>query len=112
MKKQLEEMQRYFENKILKGEFELITIDKHVAVITIDGLSFSIWISNGHEYVETYQSDYNTIAIEFNNKEGVYSAIQKAILVHKTKEPCEVCDWNKSKVGIVTCKKCGTICPF
>ena len=112
MKKQLEEMQRYFENKILAGEFKVIMIDMHTANITIDGLSFSIWISNGYEYVETYQRQYNTINIVFKNKKGVYAAIKQLGIGHEAKEQCEVCDWIDSKMGIVTCKNCDTTCSF
>jgi len=77
MKKQLEEMQRYFENKILDGEFELIKVDRHTAHVTIDGLSFTIWIGNGFEHVRTYDGGFNAIAIEFEDKNGVYNMVNE-----------------------------------
>ncbi len=77
MKKQLEEMQRYFENKILAGEFEVIKIDRHTADILIDGLSFSIWIADGFESVNTYNGNFNTIAIDFEDNKGVYNMLNE-----------------------------------
>ena len=94
MKKKLEEMQRYFENKILAGEFEVIKIDRHTADITIDGLPFSIWIAHGFESVRTYDGSFNTIAIDFEDKKGVYNMLNekrfsdanKSLIDAKTRE--------------------------
>jgi len=112
MKKQLEEMQRYFENKILAGEFELITIDEYTARIKIEGSLFEIWIANGFKHVATHEGGYNAIAIKFKDKKGVYDSIKHSEIDHEIKEQCDVCDWMELEDGSAVCKKCGTFSPF
>jgi hypothetical protein len=46
MKKQIEQVQQYFKEKLLAGEFETKEIREHQMEVTVDGYPFSIWIGN------------------------------------------------------------------
>lgn len=74
MKKQIEEVQQYFKEKLLSGEFETKTIGDHQMEVTVDGYCFSIWIGNFDlpHTRKPYESSMNTFMQlpEFSDAEG------------------------------------------
>jgi len=72
MESKIQEVQDYFKNKIINGQFELTKTDQFTATILIDEkYSFNIWISNGSFSIETYSSYPSTsfMDIKFSNEE-------------------------------------------
>jgi hypothetical protein len=46
MKEQINKIRDYFTNKLLSGEFEVVSIMKHYIFVKVDGYQFCIWIGN------------------------------------------------------------------
>jgi len=76
VKKELENLQRYFEDKILDDDFSVVKIGRHTAEIKIDGLEFSIWLANDVNSTYTYSGDENAISIVFRKKKAVRDMLE------------------------------------
>ena len=61
MKTQIKEVQDYFINKIVAGDYEVLEVNsKHVAEILIDkDYFFSIWIGTSSQYLEIFRFYFN-----------------------------------------------------
>jgi hypothetical protein len=46
IKQKLSDVSQYFINKLIDGEFELVSCDKYTAKVKIDTFIFELWISN------------------------------------------------------------------
>ena len=58
----IKEIQDYFINKVINGDYEVIKIDKCTTSIKIDNLyEFNMWTGNGKEYYNFYESSFLTI---------------------------------------------------
>ena len=73
METKIQEVQEYFKNKIINGQFELTKTDQFTATILIDEkYIFNIWIPNGGNHIRIYSSDYEYISfmdIKFSKEE-------------------------------------------
>lgn len=70
METKIKEVQEYFVNKIVKGEYEIENFSHPVAKILIEKkYHFSLWVANGAKYFETYAAYFNFMPIEFTNEQ-------------------------------------------
>ena len=55
MKEKIAEIQKYFKDKIVNGDYEIIDICEHYPTIQIDGeYNFALWTSNEVTNIEAY----------------------------------------------------------
>lgn len=74
MKSKIKEVQNYFSDKILNGDFEVISANKNTLNFSIDGYEFTYWVSNnGPDYLEqwwnTRQSSNFILLPEYEDQE-------------------------------------------
>ena len=93
METQIKELQNYFTNKILNGEFEVVKVDKYTIKILIDDkYPFEIWVMNGtqyRDYTKTYISNGGCfMSLEFTQKQSskVYTLFSKIRKEHWEKQ--------------------------
>lgn len=61
MKEKIKEIQDYFREKLLKGEFEITKRERFTYTVLIDKeYKFEIWMSNGSEHRKLYCSSIGT----------------------------------------------------
>ncbi len=73
MKAQIKEVQQYFKNKLLKGEFEATQLDKFRLKALVDGeYEFVIWVGNMDIPRSTiiYHGDLSFMAVPFLEEEA------------------------------------------
>jgi hypothetical protein len=72
MKNKIKEVQDYFKNKIVAGDYEVIETTEHFAVIEIDSeYIFCLWLANGHGSFSLWENKYNFIDIVFDGDEKI-----------------------------------------
>ena len=77
MKKQIKEIQDYFKNKIVNGDYEITDFQEHYSTIDIKGYLFDIWTSNGKNDISHWTSNYKVNSPVFL---GEFSGEQKEII--------------------------------
>ena len=55
----IKELNDYFVNKLVNGEYEVEKSDKYTVMVNIDGYRFDIWIANGESNLHTYGQGFN-----------------------------------------------------
>jgi len=70
MKKKIEEVQKYFKNRILNNEYKVVKFDVHAPTINIDGFEFALWVANGAEHFDTYESTQVSSFMHLNFSES------------------------------------------
>ncbi len=89
MKAKIKEIQQYFKNKLLAGEFEVKKINEYYVDVVIDGeYPFVIWVGNMFNYphtVKTWESGNNLIKLDFTKEDGLQlcSIIKPAVLKYR-----------------------------
>lgn len=58
LKIRIKELNDYFAEKLVNGEYEVKGRGKFMIVVNIDGYRFNIWIANGGLNVQTYGSGF------------------------------------------------------
>ena len=98
MKDQIKQVQEYFKNKIIEGDFEIVNIGSHDMTIIVDEeYVFSMWIANGTSgYNQTsplFDCDPNFIKfgkLSESEQEEAFIHVKPAIIAHrKNKEIVE-----------------------
>ena len=54
----VKELNDYFVNKLVNGEYEVEKSDKYTVMVNIDGYRFNIWIGNEGSNLQTYGSGF------------------------------------------------------
>lgn len=54
LKSRVKELNDYFVEKLVNGEYEVVESDKYKIMVNVNGYKFNIWIANGESYVQTY----------------------------------------------------------
>ena len=85
LKDRIKELNDYFAEKLVNGEYEVEGRDKFMIVVNIDGYRFNIWISNGESYVQTYGQGFNSNFMDLFFNEGQKSIIYENLTRDKTK---------------------------
>ena len=85
LKIRIKELNDYFVEKLVNGEYEVKGRDKFMIVVNIDGYRFNIWISNGKSYVQTYGQGFNSNFMELFFNDGQKSTIYENLTRDKTK---------------------------
>ena len=71
LKKQIKEVQDYFRNKIVDGEYKVIAADDYTLQITIDKeYKFCLWTSNGTSMFRLYEGMFNFVEFGFSEAEA------------------------------------------
>ena len=89
MESKINEVQDYFKNKILAGDFETIEIGEYVFQIKVDEkYQFSIWIGNWNipDNTKLYDSYYNFIMFDLTKEEAIQlkAAIMPKVKAYRT----------------------------
>jgi hypothetical protein len=74
IKEKLLEVQQYFKQKILNGEFEIKKITEYWMTILVDGeFQFTLWIGNwdAPQTRKLYESQPNAIYFDFTKEESI-----------------------------------------
>jgi hypothetical protein len=77
LKIRIKELNDYFVNKLVNGEYEVVESDKFVVMVNIDGYRFNIWIGNGESNLQTYGQGFDSNFIELFFNEGQKSMVYK-----------------------------------
>lgn len=72
IKQKIKEVNEYFVNRIMNGEYIVETVDKYTVVISIEGYIFHLWAANSWSYLRTYEYDYSFMALEFTEEQQQY----------------------------------------
>ena len=75
LKDRIKELNDYFVEKLVNGEYEVVESDKYKIMVNVNGYKFNIWIANGKSYVQTYGQGFNS-----NFMELFFNANQKSII--------------------------------
>ena len=71
LKNQIKEVQDFFRNKIVNGEYKVNKVDDYTLQITVDGeFKFCLWTSNGASHFRLYEGMYNFVELEFSEAEA------------------------------------------
>ena len=75
MKEKIEEVQQYFKNKLLSGDFEITEISENLCKIKVDSeYIFTIWIGNLIKYsttVKPWNYGYNDMIVNLTDDESI-----------------------------------------
>jgi hypothetical protein len=90
MEAKIKEVQKYFKDKILSKDFTITSQTEYIASILVEGkYKFTLWIGNFDipECAKLYESNYNAMSIEFNQKERIklHGIIKKDVMDFKNK---------------------------
>jgi uncharacterized protein YaiE (UPF0345 family) len=80
MEQAIKEVQKYFINKILSGEFEITKKGECTFTVLVDGkYSFCIWMANQPQNRRLYEGELNFIWVEFTQKQRLklHSVLRK-----------------------------------
>lgn len=77
------ELNDYFVEKLVKGEYEVEDGDNYKVMVNIDGYRFNIWISNGKSYVQTYGQGFNSNFMDLFFNESQKSIIYEDLMRDK-----------------------------
>ena len=80
LKSKIKELNDYFVEKLVNGEYKVVESGKYTVVVNIDGYKFNIWIANGDLKVQTYGQGFNS-----NFMELVFNSGQKSIIYKNLK---------------------------
>lgn len=72
IKEKIKEINDYFVNKIMNGEYIVETVGNYTVVINIEGYIFCLWATNNHNYFKTYEAEYNSMALDFTDEQKEY----------------------------------------
>ena len=73
LKKQIKEVQDYFRNKIVDGEYKVIAADDYTLTIAVTNFDeeykFCLWTANGEDMFRLYEGMFNFVELEFSEAE-------------------------------------------
>ena len=72
IKEQIKEVNSYFVQKLMSGEYTIISFETGSVKIKIDGHDFCLWISNIYENFECYEHSYNFMNLSFTSKQRMF----------------------------------------
>lgn len=81
IKEKIKEVNDYFVEKLLKGEYSVELIDRYTILVKIDGeYVFSIWSVNYIENLETYNNgSFMLLSFTYEQKEILYKVFNKYV---------------------------------
>ncbi len=80
LKIRIKELNDYFAEKLVNGEYDVVNRDKFAVMVNIDGYRFSIWISNGSSKVQTYWLGFKGNFMELSFNDGQKKTIYKNLM--------------------------------
>lgn len=70
MEELIKQVQEYFKEKLLSGDFKIVKVDEYREWIQIDEkYNFCIWMRNNAKFRRIYESEYNFMHIDLNDEE-------------------------------------------
>ena len=85
LKSRIKELNDYFVEKLVNGEYEVVESDKYKIMVNVNGYKFNIWIANGESYVQTYGQGFKDNLMELFFNEAQKSTIYENLTRDKTK---------------------------
>lgn len=88
MDAKIKEIQEYFKQRIIVGDYTIVKFERHYIVVDIDGYKFNLWIGSGMEYFGTWESvgGYAISLPDFTKKEQASAWIEVSKYVDDNKE--------------------------
>ena len=71
----INDVQTYFIESILAGEFTVKLTDRETVGIEINGYPFRMWILNGAKHLETWGDNLMKLPITPDNRDALYNAL-------------------------------------
>lgn len=100
MKEKIQEVQNYFKEKLLKGDFKITERDQFIYIVSIDeDYSFTIWMCNEPKNRWLYRDAYNFIYIDLTEEESIllhsllvsdYNEFRGTMLIEQKKKQIEI----------------------
>ena len=84
MKEKIQEVQRYFKDKLLNADFEVISCDAYYLKVLIDGeYKFNIWLSSGPVYRNVIsggaQKSFMNLHLTSEDKEELFNVTEPIV---------------------------------
>src|SRR5690554_6914070 len=77
----IKELNDYFVNKLVNGEYEVVESDRYTVMVNIDGYRFIIWIGNEGSNLQTYgqgfDSNFMELFFDSDQKSMVYKNLTR-----------------------------------
>lgn len=102
MKEKIKEINDYFVNRLVNGEYVVHSVGSNTTVL-IDDYSFDIWVANGPDWIATNQAVHQSfMQLEFTKAEKhmIYSNLNNYMLEEKTKQKIEQYNALKEELGL------------
>lgn len=85
LKDRIKELNDYFVEKLVNGEYDIKDSDKYSVMVNVDGYRFNIWIANGSSKVQTYGQGFNTNLMELVFSKDQKSTIYKNLMSEESR---------------------------
>ena len=74
MKEKIKEIEAYFINRLVEGNYTVDKFEAHFVKVDVDGYKFTLWTSNGAKFTSTHESSYNFMDLDFTEeqKKSIY----------------------------------------
>lgn len=85
LKSKIKELNDYFVEKLVNGEYEVEERSKYTVMVDVDGYRFNIWIGNKWSNLQTYGQGFNSNFMELVFKRDQKSIIYKNLTRDKSR---------------------------
>ncbi len=103
MKEKIKEINDYFVNRLVNGEYVVQSTDKFAVIVLIDDYRFDIWTANGPDSISTNEGipkSFMDIKLTLAEKHMIYSNLKNYSLEVKTKEKLDQYEALKKELGL------------
>lgn len=103
MKEKIKEINDYFVNRLVNGEYIVQSPEAFRVIVLIDDYRFDVWTANGPDHVSTNTAIHESfMKLEFTpvEKHMIYSNLQNYNLEVKTKEKLDQYEALKKELGL------------
>jgi len=103
MKEKIKEINDYFVNRLVNGEYIVKESNEHITTVLIDDYRFDVWLSNGPDRVATNISVHNSFMnLDFTpvEQQMIYSNLHNHKLEVKLKQKLDQYEALKKELGL------------
>lgn len=103
MKEKIKEINDYFVNRLVNGEYVVQSTDTFKETVLIDDYRFDIWMANGPHNVSTNEgitTSFMELVFTEAEKHMIYSNLNNYMLEEKTKQKLDQYNALKEELGL------------
>jgi hypothetical protein len=103
MKEKIKEINDYFVNKLVNGEYTILSADQFTVTVLIDTYRFDVWVANGPNHVSTNDGipkSFMDLHLTNEEKHIIYSNLYDYSSEVRTKEKLESYNKLKEELGL------------